>query len=83
MRPRSISFDRQPIVVGGGANAMTLHQRPIVSHTKGNQDPHVCGPGEERQASKGAEYDVSEGITAWHARDCGTIMGGRHLVEVP
>jgi hypothetical protein len=75
-----MSNDRQTIV--GATGAVNFHQQLRMLHTKGHQDPHVCGLGEERQASRDGEYDLSERINAWHARESGGIVGDRHLVEV-
>jgi hypothetical protein len=47
VRRRSISFDSQAIVDATGDDVATLHQKPIVSHTKSHQDPHAYGLGEE------------------------------------
>jgi hypothetical protein len=81
-RPHLISFDRQVIVGPGGADAVNLHWEPRKSHTNSHQDPHVCGLGEERQANRDAEYDVSQRIDACRARACGGIVGDRRRVEI-
>jgi hypothetical protein len=82
VRPRLISFDRDANFDTTGDGAVTVHQKPIMLQTKSHWEPYVPFLREERQAIRGVEYDVFEGIIACHAREYGGNVRDRHVAEV-